>query len=140
MSATTAGQVQALVLLVDDEPAVCKLFQKVLQEEGYRTITAASGREALALARQAAPDLILLDIVMPEMSGVETLRELRRRGHAAVVIMLTAQGSLQTAREAMLLGAYDYVTKPFNLEFLKTVLRAGLSERWGRRGEHECGC
>ena len=139
MSTTAAGQSPATVLVVDDEPGVCRLFEKVLREEGYRTIVASSGREALELAGDAQPDLILLDIVMPGMDGVETLRELRRRGHAAVVIMLTAQGSLQTAREAMLLGAYDYVTKPFNLEFLKTVLRAGLSKRCGRRRENACG-
>jgi DNA-binding response OmpR family regulator len=139
VSTSVAGQSQVTVMVVDDEPRVCKLFERVLREEGYRTITASSGREALALVGDAQPDLILLDIVMPGINGVETLRELRRRGLAAVVIMITAQGSLHTAREAMLLGAYDYVTKPFNLEFLKTVLRAGLSERSRRRGENECG-
>ena len=138
MNTTATGQSHVTVMVVDDEPRVCRLFEKVLREEGYRTIAASSGREALALADEARPDLILLDVVMPGMDGVETLRELRRRGHAAVVVMLTAQGSLQTAREAMLLGAYDYVTKPFNLEFLKAVLRAGLSER-SRRRENACG-
>lgn len=117
------------VMVVDDEPRVCQLFEKILHEEGYHVITATSGRQALVLAPEAKPQLILLDIVMPDMDGVATLRELRRRGHRGAVVMLTAQGTLQTAREAMMLGAYDYITKPFNLEFLKSVLREGLKDR-----------
>jgi DNA-binding response OmpR family regulator len=81
------------------------------------------------MAAEASPDLILLDIVMPGLDGVATLRELRKRGHRSPVIMLTAQGTLQTAREAMMLGAYDYITKPFNLDFLKSVLREVLHDR-----------
>jgi len=134
VSTTAEGKAQVTVMVVDDEPRVCRLFEKVLREEGYRTITASGGREALALAVDARPDLILLDIVMPGMDGVETLRELRRRGDAVVVIMLTAQGSLQTAREAMLLGAYDYVTKPFNRDELRMTLEKALRMR---RLEHE---
>jgi len=91
------------------------------------------------LAAEAEPDLILLDIVMPSLDGVATLRELRSQGHQGPVIMLTAQGRLQTAREAMMLGAYDYVTKPFNLAFLKSVLREGLQDRLAARRERACG-
>ena len=130
---------QVTVMVVDDEPRVCRLFDKILREEGYAVVTASSGRQALALAAEARPKLILLDIVMPGMDGVATLRELRRRGHRAAVIMLTAQGTLQTAREAMMLGAYDYITKPFNLEFLKSVLREGLRDPW-HHGRRESAC
>ncbi|HUU01268.1 MAG TPA: response regulator [Myxococcota bacterium] len=126
------------IMVVDDEPLVCRLFEKILREEGYQVVTATSGRQALALAPEAQPQLILLDIVMPEMDGVVTLRELRRQGHLCAVIMLTAKGTLQTAREAMILGAYDYITKPFDLEFLKSVLREGLKER--RYGRRESAC
>ena len=138
MSATEHARSDITVMVVDDEPQICQLFETILREEGYRVVTAPSGRDAVALASEARPDLILLDIVMPGMDGVATLRALRRRGHHGVVIMLTAQGTLQTAREAMRLGAYDYVTKPFNLEFLKSVLRAALEARGEARGDRAC--
>ncbi len=126
------------VMVVDDEPRVCQLFERILVEEGYLVVTATSGRQALALAAEASPALVLLDIVMPGMDGVATLRELRRQGHTCPVVMLTAQGTLQTAREAMKLGAYDYITKPFNLEFLKSVLREGLGDLGRSRKESAC--
>ena len=136
----TARCIQTIqtVMVVDDEPRVCQLFQKVLGEDGYRVVTATSGQGALALAAEACPDAILLDIVMPGLDGVATLRELRKAGQRAPVIMLTVQGSLETAREAMILGAYDYVTKPFNLDFLRSVLREGLADRRGERRGRAC--
>ena len=116
----------ATVLVVDDEPRVGLLFEKILSEEGYHVVTATSGQRALALAAAAPPYLILLDIVMPELDGMATLRELRQQGHQGTVIVLTAHGTLKSAREAMALDAYDYITKPFCLDFLKAVLREGL--------------
>ena len=138
MTAPSSARPRPVVMVVDDEPRICQIFERVLGEEGYRVVTAASGEQALALAAEASPDLIVLDIVMPGMDGVATLRELRKRGHRAAVIMLTAQGTVETAREAMTLGAWDYVTKPFNLEFLKTVLREGLRSSQETRGERAC--
>jgi DNA-binding NtrC family response regulator len=129
----------ATVMVVDDEPRACQLFEKILQEEGYQVVTASSGRQALALASEAPPQLILLDIVMAEPDGLATLRELRRQGHACAVIILTAHGTLQTAREAMMLGAYDYITKPFNLEFLKFAVREGLKDH-AHDGRRESAC
>jgi len=125
----------ATIMVVDDEPRACQILEKILRQDGYRVVTATSGQQALALASEARPQLILLDIVMPEMDGVATLRELRRLDQPCTVILLTAQGTLQTAREAMMLGAYDYITKPFNLEFLKSVVRQALKDRHqdGRR-------
>ncbi|MBI5481147.1 MAG: response regulator [Deltaproteobacteria bacterium] len=130
------------VMVVDDEPRVLEVLEKILGEEGYLVVTATSGERALALAAEASPDLIVLDIVMPGMDGVATLRELRRRGQRSPVIMLTAQGTVQTAREAMMLGAHDYITKPFNLEFLKSALREGLRDgpAAGRAGRRPRAC
>jgi DNA-binding response OmpR family regulator len=116
----------ATVMVVDDEPRVGLLFEKVFAEEGYQVLTATSGRRALALVAAAPPDLILMDIVMSDLDGMATLRELRRRHYLGPVILLTAHGTLKTAREAMALGAYDYITKPFRLDFLKAVLREAL--------------
>jgi len=128
------------IMVVDNEPHACQLFEKILREEGYEVVTAGTGPQALALAEQARPQLILLDLVMPELDGLATLRELRRRGQFCTVIMLTVQGTLQTAREAMLLGAYDYITKPFNLEFLKAVVREGLTDHRRHEGRRESAC
>ena len=128
------------VMVVDDEPQVCQLLEKILREEGYQVLVAQSGRDALALATGARPQifLFLLDIVMPDMDGMATLRELRRQGHQGEVVIITAQGTVQTARQAMLLGAFDYITKPFNLELLKSVVREALRDRLEEQRELEC--
>jgi DNA-binding response OmpR family regulator len=114
------------VMIVDDEPRAGLLFEKIFAEEGYQVTSVTSGALALALVATAPPDIILLDLVMPDLDGMATLRELRRRRYMGPVILLTAQGTVETAREAMALGAYDYITKPFRLDFLKAVLREGL--------------
>jgi DNA-binding NtrC family response regulator len=126
------------ILIVDDEVLSCDLFARILRREGYDVITATSGRQALALASEDEPELILLDVMMPEMDGIATLRELKARGHQSPVIMLTGHATLKTAREAMLGGAYEYITKPCDLEFLKAVLREGLEDRLSRRVEQVC--
>jgi CheY-like chemotaxis protein len=127
------------ILVVDDEPQICEFLEKILREEGYEVVTAAGGAQALEVAARRWPQLILLDVVMPEMDGVSTLRELRRLGHTCAVIMLTAQGTIQTAREAMMLGAYDYIAKPFDLAFLRTVVQESLkAQRLNRRGVPAC--
>ena len=139
MTSVKSHRSPATIMVVDDEPRACRLFEKLFREENYQVVTATSGRRALVLAAEVQPQLILLDIVMPDMDGVATFRELRRLGHLGTVIMLTAQGTLQTAREAMLLGAYDYITKPFNLGFLKSVVREGLRvHRRAERKGHAC--
>ncbi|MBI5524891.1 MAG: response regulator [Deltaproteobacteria bacterium] len=138
MSQKRAERFRPTVMVVDDEPMVCRILEKILGEEGHNVVAATSGEQALALAAEARPDIVLLDIVMPGMDGVATLRELRRRGHHGPVVMLTAHGTVETAREAMNLGAYDYVTKPFNLNFLKSVIREGLHDRLQERRESAC--
>lgn len=126
------------VMVVDDEPQACQFLEKILREEGYEVLVAQSGRDALALATGARPQIFLLDIVMPDMDGMATLRELRRQGHQGEVVIITAQGTVQTARQAMLLGAFDYITKPFNLELLKSVVREALRDRLEEQRELEC--
>ena len=127
------------ILVVDDEPQVCELLEKILREEGHEVVTASGGCQALQVAAERWPQLILLDVVMPDMDGVSTLRELRRLGHSCAVIMLTAQGTIQTAREAMILGVYDYISKPFDLSLLRTVVRESLkAQRLNRRGVPAC--
>jgi len=116
------------VLIVDDEKGVCDILKKILLQDGYNVRIATSGARALSVMKGKSADLVLLDINMPGMDGIETLRKLREFDKDAVVIILTAYGTLGTAREAMELGAYDYITKPFNAEFVKSMVKEGLEE------------
>jgi two-component system nitrogen regulation response regulator GlnG len=117
------------ILVVDDEPDVGKFFQKILSEEGYRVMSATSGPEALSIIEKVAPEIVFLDIKMPEMDGMETFRRIRKISKKMVVIIITGYGSLKTAKEAMALGAYDYVSKPFNLESIKSMIQEALEEK-----------
>jgi len=127
-----------MVMVVDDEPYICRFFERVLGDEGYRVVTTTSGRRALTLATEVQPDLVLLDIVMPDLDGVSTLRGLRTGGYQGPVIMVTGMGTMQTAREAMLLEAYQYITKPFDLAFVRSIIREVVRDFAGRRKEVAC--
>lgn len=114
------------ILVIDDEKDICDLFEKVLTEEGYTVLTALSGLRAIEIALENKPDLVLLDLRMPEMDGIEVLRRLKKIDKNIVIIMITAYGTMETARMAMKIGAYDYITKPFDLDYVKTVIKDGL--------------
>ena len=117
------------ILVVDDEPGVCDILKKILEQEKYTVFTATSGARALNLFKKEAVDLILLDIKMPRMDGIEFFHELRKKDKNVVVIILTAHATLGTAREAMELGAYDYITKPFDAHFVVRMVKEGIEER-----------
>jgi two-component system alkaline phosphatase synthesis response regulator PhoP len=114
------------ILVVDDEREIVRGLQDNLRFEGYETLAATSGEEALALAAQQAPDLVILDIMMPRMSGWDVCRELRRRSIDVPVIMLTARGEEADRVQGLELGADDYITKPFSLRELLARVRAVL--------------
>lgn len=116
------------ILVIDDEKDVCDSFQDTLPEEGYGVVTALNGEDALALVKKERPDVVLLDIRMPGLDGIEVLEKIKKIDKNIAVVMITGYGDLKTARKAMRLGAFDYVTKPFNLDFIKAVLRDALSE------------
>ena len=105
---------QVRILVVDDEKTVRKFLQRTLQEANYNVITAANGEEALYAVSQQEVQVVLLDIKMPGMSGIEVLGKLTAEWPDICVIMATAVADMQTAVEAMKMGAYDYITKPFN--------------------------
>jgi DNA-binding response OmpR family regulator len=111
---------------VDDEPEIVRGLQDNLRFEGYDTATATDGADGLARALTDAPDLILLDVMMPKLSGWDVCRELRRRGIDVPVIMLTARGEEVDRVLGLELGADDYVTKPFALRELLARVRAVL--------------
>jgi DNA-binding response OmpR family regulator len=112
-------------MVVDDERRLVSLVESYLKQEGYRVVTAFDGRQALTVARQESPDLVILDIMMPEMDGYEFL-ETYRRDHDAPVIMLTARVEEQEQVIGLDLGADDYVTKPFRPRELMARVRAVL--------------
>ncbi|HME97101.1 MAG TPA: response regulator [Methylomirabilota bacterium] len=115
------------ILVVDDEPEVRKLMEHFLTDRGYQVRLAANGREGLAAIDSFAPDVVLLDMHMPEMDGLETLKELAVRAPGLPVIMVTVNEDVQTTSQLLQLGAADYVPKPFNLDYLEQAINIQLS-------------
>ena len=113
------------ILVVDDKASVRKLVQEYLAEQNYRVVTAANGREAIYVARHEKPDLILLDIMMPEMDGFDFIRTYRREAETPI-ILLTARLEESDKVVGLELGADDYITKPFGMRELLARIRAVL--------------
>lgn len=113
------------VLVVDDEPRLVNLVRGYLEQDGYKVATAGNGREALLISREFEPDLIILDLMMPEMNGWEFMRHLRRE-HDTPVIMLTARVDENDRVAGLEMGADDYLTKPFSPRELMARVRAVL--------------
>jgi DNA-binding response OmpR family regulator len=124
------------ILIADDEPEMVRGLEDNLRFEGYQTMAAANGEDALALALTKAFDLILLDIMMPKVSGWEVCRALRQKGIDVPIIMLTARGQEADRVQGLELGADDYITKPFSLRELLARVRAVL-RRPGPRQKFE---
>jgi two-component system, OmpR family, KDP operon response regulator KdpE len=121
---------EPLVLVADDEPRITKLVSLALQGEGFRVVTANSGEEALRKAEEIRPDVVLLDIVMPDLDGIEVMQQLRER-RPVPVILLTAKGSTSDKAKGLDLGADDYVAKPFHPDELAARVRAVLRRASG---------
>lgn len=123
---TTASRatlrVGGVVLVVDDEPKIRQLLKSFFELHGLRAVVAESGEEALQLLTTHHPALVLLDLSMPGMDGLITLKKIKAGSARLPVIMVSAIEEEATVREALRAGAYDYVTKPFNLEYLETVV------------------
>jgi two-component system KDP operon response regulator KdpE len=113
------------ILVVDDEPQIRRVLRSTLTFRGYELVEASTGEEGLELARKTKPDLILLDVNLPGISGIETCRELRR-STAVPIIMLTVRNAERDKVVALDAGADDYVTKPFGIEELLARVRASL--------------
>ncbi len=111
------------VLVIDDEERIRTILQAILADEGYEVQAAQDGMEGLRLAAASKPAVVIVDLQMPKMDGLETLRKLRTSVPDAVPIILTAHGSIASAVEAIKQGAYDYLTKPFDNEQLLLVIR-----------------
>jgi len=116
----------ARILVVDDEQEVCDMLEKFLTIKGYEVSTALSGEDALALIKKERPHIVLLDIRMPEMDGIECLERIKEIDKEIGVIMITAIKQDDVGKKAMELGAYDYITKPLSLQYLQDCLMVKL--------------
>lgn len=127
------------ILVVDDEEDILELVRYNLQREGYQVAAAASGEKALKLARQQAPDLIVLDLMLPGMDGLDVARQLKNdaRCRQIPIVMLSAKGEEADVVTGLELGAEDYVTKPFSPRILLARIKAVLRRRGAPAAEEE---
>ncbi len=123
------------ILVIDDDPAVTSLLKRGLSYEGYAVDTAESGERGLALARERPPDLVILDIMMPGIDGLEVTRRLRAAGDPLPILLLTARDATADQVRGLETGADDYVVKPFTFEVLLARVHALLRRRAPQ--EHE---
>ncbi|MFH1640909.1 MAG: sigma-54 dependent transcriptional regulator, partial [Candidatus Omnitrophota bacterium] len=114
------------ILVVDDAKTILAMMKAFLEEEGYHPIAAVSAEDALSMIEKQKFDLVIMDIRLPQTSGLDALVEVKKRDPKLPVIIMTAYGTIQTAIEAMKRGAYDYVTKPFKIEELKVLIKQAL--------------
>ena len=119
------------IMVVDDDQNMLRILNRTLELEGYDAIVVADGNSALSLLENISPDLVILDIMMPEPDGIRTLELIRERSNVPV-IMLTAMNEERTMERSLSLGADDYVRKPFSTKSLIARIRAKL-----RRARHE---
>ncbi len=117
------------ICLVDDEPAILNALSSILEDEGYQVTLAKSGVEALKIIKADPPDLVMLDIWMPELDGLETLKRAKQQCPNLPVIMMSGHGSVETAVKSTKLGAYDYLEKPLDLQKVTILLKNALHQR-----------
>jgi DNA-binding response OmpR family regulator len=117
------------ILVVDDEPAVCISLEGVLMREGFRCFSATDGQEALRIMEEHAIDLVLLDLRMPSMTGLELMHIIHNEWPSTVIIVLTGFGTLDSAVTALRNGAHDYLLKPSTPEDIKASVKKGLEKR-----------
>ncbi len=120
---------QPTVLIVEDDPEERELFARLIKLKGFDTYTAANGEEAIEKSNDHFFDVVLTDLSMPKMDGMEVLKFFKRTSPETIVIILTGKGSISTAVEAMKSGAYDYITKPFKLDEIVFTLNRALEYR-----------
>ena len=115
------------ILIVEDDKAIVDVLKMILEHEGYSTDFAFNGPAGIEKFKKSEPDVVLLDIKMPRMDGIEVLQELKRLNSRPVVIMISGHGNIETAVQTTKLGAYDFISKPFDVERLKLTIQNGLN-------------
>jgi two-component system nitrogen regulation response regulator NtrX len=117
------------ILIVDDEVGILKTLSGILSDEGYSVTTRSNGPQAIEVILETPPKLVLLDIWMPELDGIETLQKIREISPSLTVVMMSGHGSIESAVKAIKLGAYDYIEKPLSLEKVTLVIKHALNEQ-----------
>lgn len=135
MPSTPAPAPEARLLVVEDEPNIRELLATSLRFAGFEVHTAATGTEAIALARQHTPDLVVLDVMLPDVDGFTVTRKLRETGTHLPIVFVTARDSLDDKIKGLTVGGDDYVTKPFSLDEVIARIRAVLRRTYGEREE-----
>ena len=129
---------QKRVLVVDDDKSLRRVTQVQLEHEGYTVSTAASGDEALHVLENTVQDLVITDLKMHGMSGIDLLRQIRAHHPKVAVIIVTAHGSRDSAMEAMKLGAYEHITKPVNPDTLRSIVSRAFRDLASREEADAC--
>jgi DNA-binding response OmpR family regulator len=124
------------ILVIEDEARIQAFLARGLEAEGYTVVAAGDGREGLGLATQARWDLVVLDLLLPGLNGLQVLRELQREKPDLPVVILSARGDVQTKLRGFELGATDYVAKPFSIDELLARIRVRLRDAGGFGDEH----
>jgi len=117
------------ILVADDEKGIREFLEITLKKEGYGVTLASNGAEAISLCEKKKFDIILADIKMPQGDGYTILRKVKKLHPDTIVIMITAYGSLESAIEAMREGAFDYISKPFDVNDVKVLIQSALAKR-----------
>lgn len=117
------------VLIIDDEESVCDILKKLFVREGYKALSETDPKTALEVFKKEKPDCVLLDIKMPGKDGLELLREIKAIEENTGIIIITGYGTLENAIESVKLGAFDYITKPFDLEYIKDLVENCLKKK-----------
>ena len=125
------------ILVIDDEAAIRDSLRMILEYEYYEFLGAASGQEGLSLITRDAPDMVVLDIKMPGMNGLETLAEIRKVDEAVPVAMISGHGTITDAMQATRIGAFDFIEKPFTSERVLVTVAKGLEVRELRQENHD---
>lgn len=126
-NAESQNSVKPVILVVDDEETIRFCLKEALELEGHKVYTEEDGEKSLSLVKKVIPDLVILDLKMPGMNGLDLLREIKLHDPNILVILLTGHGSVDTAVNAMKAGAFDYLEKPFKMEHIKVVVEKALS-------------
>jgi DNA-binding response OmpR family regulator len=119
------------ILVVDDKIEVCNVLKEFLDSKGYETHIALTGRTALSQVKEVKPRIVLLDIIMPGMGGIDVLKEIKKIDPTVGVIMVTAVDDHELAMQTLELGADDYITKPLDLNYIELVVMAKIIDLMG---------
>lgn len=124
-----AKAAKATIMVVDDEESILETLSGILEDEGYEVTTASTGEKAVSRYSEVSPDIVLLDVWMPHMDGIETLKIIREKNSNASVIMISGHSNIDTAVHAIKLGAYDFLEKPLSLEKVLILIRRALEKQ-----------